>query len=334
MNYYFAPMEGITGYLFRNIHAEQFPGADRYYSPFLSANHNYSFQNKEKRDVAPENNRSTNLVPQLLTKQADEFVWGALELARAGYSEINLNLGCPSSTVASKGKGSGFLADPEGLDRFFDRTFELLARPETIHSRKEDPSAGKEGENIPAVPGISVKTRIGYADAGEALPLMRIFNRYPISELIIHARVRTAMYKGVPDIETFSEMYAIREIPVAYNGDVYTKEDAEKMQKLFPDLSGIMCGRGAIADPALIRECRGGEPLTFAEWKTFHDRLAAAYFGQYSERIAIGRMKELWYYWERLFPGEERAVLTVKKARDRMSYTAAVNMLIREHLPA
>ena len=197
MNYYFAPMEGITGYLFRNAHAEQFPGVDRYYSPFLSANHNYSFQNKEKRDVAPEHNDSLKLVPQLLTKKADEFVWGAMEMFRLGYGEVNLNLGCPSSTVASKGKGSGFLAHPDELDRFFDRTFEML---------------GKQG----AGPKISVKTRIGYADAKEAVPLMRIFNRYPIAELIIHSRIRTAMYGGVPDLEAFSEMYAMREIPTAF----------------------------------------------------------------------------------------------------------------------
>ena len=312
MNFYFAPMEGITGYLFRNAHAEHFPGADRYYSPFLSANHNYSFQNKEKRDIDPGNNRTLTLVPQLLTKQADEFVWGALELSKAGYPEINLNLGCPSSTVSAKGKGAGFLAHPEELDRFFDRTFKLLSENETA-----------------ACPRISVKTRVGYANADEAIPLMRIFNRYPISELIIHARVRNAMYSGEADVETFSKMYAIREIPVAYNGDIYTKEDAERVQALFPDLSGIMCGRGVIANPALIRECQGGKALTFEEWKAFHDKVAGVYFENFSERIAIGRMKELWYYWERLFPGREREVLNVKKTRDRMNYMAAVNMLLR-----
>lgn len=311
MNYYFAPMEGITGYLFRNAHAEQFPGVDRYYSPFLSANHNYSFQNNEKRDVAPEHNDSLKLVPQLLTKKADEFVWGAMEMFRLGYGEVNLNLGCPSSTVASKGKGSGFLAHPDELDRFFDRTFELL---------------GKQG----AGPKISVKTRIGYADAKEAVPLMRIFNRYPIAELIIHSRIRTAMYGGVPDLEAFSEMYAMREIPTAYNGDVNTPEDAERIRNLFPELSGIMCGRGAIADPALIRECKGGDKLSFSEWKSFHDRIAAGYFERFPERTAIGRMKELWFYWGRLFPAQERAVLTVKKTRDRISYTAAVNTLLRQ----
>ena len=124
-------------------------------------------------------------------------------------------------------------------------------------------------------------------------------------------------------------MYAIREIPVAYNGDICTKEDAARIEKHFPDLSGIMIGRGAIADPSLIRQCQGGKMADSAEWKAFHDDLAAAYFGAFSERIAIGRLKELWYYWQRYFPENEREILNIKKAKDQMSYRAAVGMLLR-----
>ena len=309
MKYYAAPMEGITGYLYRNAHHDFFPGADAYFSPFLSANHNYSFQGKEIRDVAPENNISLTLIPQLLTKNAEEFVWGAREMHRIGYREVNLNLGCPSSTVSSKGKGSGFLAYPDELDRFFENVFE----------------AGEKDAGT--FPKISVKTRLGYSDPAEAVPLMRIFNRYPICELTIHARVRSAMYGGKPDLEAFGEMYSIRAIPVVYNGDIYTKEDAENITGRFPGLCGIMTGRGLLANPALIRECRGGEPLGHAEWKAFHDRVAKDCFEAYSERVAVGKLKELWFYWERLFPGKRREVLEVKKSRGRMEYTAAVNRL-------
>ena len=314
-------MEGLTGYLFRNTHHELFPGIDRYYSPFLSANHNFSFQGKEKEDVAPENNRELTLIPQLLTKHAEEFVWGVRTLGKAGYREVNLNLGCPSSTVSAKGKGAGFLAYPAELDAFFKETFLKLT---------------DSGED----PAVSVKTRIGYADPSEAARLMEIYNRYPIAELIIHARVRNAMYNGTADTETFAGMYGERSMPVCYNGDIRTAADFDRIADRFPDLHAVMIGRALIRNPALVREIGGGAPLAKQELKRFHDTLFRRYTGHYSERICVGRMKELWYYWEDLFvrpdgpfydsaaAGMERMLRNIKKSVGKMEYIAAAGALL------
>lgn len=108
MKFYFAPMEGITGYIFRNAHHACFPSVDRYYTPFISPNQNRPMSPKEKRDVLPENNRNIPLIPQILTNNATQFLQAAKVLADMGYEEVNLNLGCPSATVVNKREGGWF----------------------------------------------------------------------------------------------------------------------------------------------------------------------------------------------------------------------------------
>ena len=123
MNYYFAPLEGVTGSEFRRAHHRWFPGVDAYYMPFLSPTQDHVFTPRELRNVLPEHNQGFRAVPQLLTKNPEDFLWCAGELAAMGYGEVNLNLVCPSGTVTAKGKGAGMLARPEELDCFLDTVF-------------------------------------------------------------------------------------------------------------------------------------------------------------------------------------------------------------------
>ena len=167
MTYLFAPLEGLTGYIYRNTHAAYFSPADEYFTPFLSPNQNRRFTSREKNDVLPEHNEGLHVVPQLLTNQSEHFLWAAGELAAMGYDEVNLNLGCPSGTVVAKKKGSGFLTELEALDRFLD---EVCTK---------------------APCAVSVKTRLGRYSPDEFPALLEIFNRYPLKRLIIHPRVQT-----------------------------------------------------------------------------------------------------------------------------------------------
>ena len=102
MIYYFAPLEGVTGSEFRRAHHQFFPGVDAYYMPFLSPTQDHVFTQRERRNVLPEYNQGFRAVPQLLTKNAEDFLWCAGELSAMGYGEVNLNLGCPSGTVVAK----------------------------------------------------------------------------------------------------------------------------------------------------------------------------------------------------------------------------------------
>ena len=171
MRFDFAPMEGVTDYVFRAIHHRYFPGIDRYFAPFLSPTMDGRFTGKKGKDVLPENNTGLDLVPQLLTKRPEDFHWAAQALADLGYTQVDLNLGCPSGTVVAKGKGSGLLADLSALEAFLDGIFEQTPLE------------------------ISIKTRLGMRDPEEFPALLELFNRYPVQELTVHARVRADFYK-------------------------------------------------------------------------------------------------------------------------------------------
>ena len=162
MELYFAPLEGITGAEFRRVHHKYFGGVDKYYAPFISPTCDHLFTPKEKRNLFPENNVGIPVVPQLLTKNADDFLWAANSLFEMGYEEVNLNVGCPSGTVVTKGKGSGLMKDPDYLNEFLYQ----------IYSKAQ----GK----------VSVKTRLGLTDPEEFHRILNIYSRYPIPLLIIH----------------------------------------------------------------------------------------------------------------------------------------------------
>lgn len=280
MNYYFAPMEGVTGYVYRNAHHAIFPGIDKYFTPFVSPNQNRCFTPREKRDILPENNRGICVVPQILTNRSDYFLRTMKELAAFGYQEVNLNLGCPSGTVVSKGKGAGFLEDAEEFE-----------------------------------------------------DLQKVFQRYPFAEVIVHPRVRSDFYKNQPDCQVFGAFLKESVNPVCYNGDIFTVSDAAELKAEFPELESIMCGRGLLSNPALVRELQGGETLKKEELHRFHDTLYESYRTLFApdERSVLFKMKELWGYFITAFQGAERNVKKIKKAQHFAEYEAAVSHIFENH---
>ncbi|MGI5932644.1 MAG: tRNA dihydrouridine synthase [Eubacterium sp.] len=313
MKYYAAPLEGITGYPFRNAVQKFFPGADRYFSPFLVANQTLTFKKKEQRDVAPANNRTLTLIPQILTNRPEQLVWAAEQLYDLGYPEINLNLGCPSGTVTARHKGSGMLEDPDGLDRFFAQVFELLRQ------KKE-----KEGKS----PVLSVKTRIGVREPAEADRLIAVYNRYPLAEVTVHPRVQKEMYQGKPHLEIFARFYADCVHPLVYNGDVNTVADCRQIEAQFPAVRAVMIGRGMVADPAVFRRLRGGEPMKPEELKQFLDCLMNDYAAEMSGDLQVMcKMKEIWGYLGSRFPDSGKYIRKIRKARTIAEYEGALGDL-------
>ena len=312
MNHYFAPMEGITGYIYRNAHHKFFPGVDKYFTPFLSPSQNRCFTPREKRDVLPENNAGIFLVPQILTNRADYFLKTAEKLREFGYQEINLNLGCPSGTVISKGKGAGFLEDADKLDAFLEEVFEKTSR---------------EGIQI------SVKTRIGLEDGEEFEDLLRVYNRYPLKELIIHPRVRSDFYKNQPDWEVFQMAMEESQNPVCYNGDIFSAEDYQRLFRAFPDLKSVMLGRGFLQNPAFLTTLREKECPAKETIQGFHDEIYKGYRELFEpdERSVLFKMKELWSYLGNLFLGAERELKKIKKAQHFAEYEEAVERCVRGH---
>ncbi|MBQ7076548.1 MAG: tRNA-dihydrouridine synthase family protein [Lachnospiraceae bacterium] len=296
----FAPMEGITGQTFRRVHAKMYGGVDDYYTPFLAANKNHAFKHRETREFLP---FTPNLIPQVIASNPKDFVWAAGVLRDAGYSEVNLNLGCPSSTVVTKKKGAGLLRDLEQLNRYLDEIFE------------EDD-----------LPKISIKTRTGYENNDNAAAIGKIYAKYPICEVIIHPRAREEFYNGMPDINAFLNMAEHLTCPVCYNGDIRTVQDFERLKEDLKDVNHFMIGRGLLADPGLALAIKG---IDEKQDKAMLHNYLSVLWDEYSkelssERAVLFKMKELWYYLEWHYPMLKKEINAIRKSKSGAEYQTLV----------
>lgn len=283
MRLYFAPMEGITGCVYRQAHWSQFGHVDKYFAPFIFTNTNGKIGRPDRLELDPAYNGDCPVVPQLLSNNAQDFIATATSLKRMGYEEINLNLGCPSRTVVSKGRGAGFLGVPEKLQNFLEQIFDGLDMR------------------------ISIKTRIGMADTEEFDRLLDIYSRFPVAELIIHPRLQTDYYKGVPIWKAFDKALDRIEVPLCYNGDIFIADDFRRMQAKYPQVDSWMMGRGLLANPALAREIAGGRPVSRKELRKFHDAVLEGYrahMGGHKKIVFL--MKEFWSFCKYILSDEDR----------------------------
>ncbi len=313
MDFYFAPMEGITGHIYRRAFHNLFPTPDKYFTPFISPDGNKILRNKEKRDVLPENNVGMQVVPQIITNRADYFLMAAEYLkSEYGYTEVNLNLGCPSGTVVTKGKGSGFLSRLDELERFFEEVFDKCSVE------------------------VSVKTRVGRNDAEDWERILEIFRKYPVKELTVHPRIQKDFYKGQVRMEKFAYAYENWERPLCYNGDIFTKESFEKLTVRFPELSAVMLGRGLLSDPYLIGRLRDEElpeeSVRRERIRAFHEQLITEYGEVLScDRDLLYKMKELWFYLLDSFEDSEKARKQIRKCEKLSEYKIIVENLFLEN---
>lgn len=319
---YLAPMEEITGYVFRNTIDKIYGGVDKYFTPFVTPNQNKILKTREGRELIPEHNEGLNVVPQILTNNAEHFLEMYEEtLSSLGYKEINFNFGCPSNTVVKKNKGSGIFRDLYLLDDFLRETFDGLKDADVK---------------------VSVKTRIGIFDDEDFPDILNIYNKYPISELIIHPRVQKEFYSGKPHMETFDYAYHNAKMPVCYNGDIKTVQDYIDITNKYPDLSGVMIGRGAVANPEVFSNIKNYlEDATKAEesinnileydsidkkkLREFCNNLLSIYESDYSVIDGISKMKEVWSYLYTAFPGCDKSIKNLRKAKSKAEYLGAVN---------
>lgn len=309
MRYYFAPLEGITGYIFRNVYEKHYGGLDAYYSPFVVTRDGGVMKQKELKDILPENNKTVNLIPQILTNHSENFLQAAGQMTELGYKEVNLNVGCPSGTVVGKGRGAGFLKNLDALDRFLYEIFD-----------------GAQCE-------VSVKTRIGVWETDEFFEILEIYNKYPIKELIIHPRTRKEFYKGEPHIDSFRYGYRKSKNPVCYNGDLRSFEDIVQKEKEFPNLHAVMAGRGLLARPGFMSHKK---PFASVEeekkrLQLFIDELTLAYREVLSgDTHLLHKMKELWIHIAPQFEDSEKYLKKIKKANKFEQYQETIERLFAE----
>ncbi|MBQ2803356.1 MAG: tRNA-dihydrouridine synthase family protein [Lachnospiraceae bacterium] len=335
-----APLEGITTYIYRNAYAQHFGQIDRYYTPFLSLHKEKEFNHKERQEILPENNKGLLVIPQVLTNSSEDFLQAACKLKELGYDEVNINMGCPSGTVTAKAKGAGMLEDPMLLDKFLYKIF----------------------EKTPVK--ISIKTRLGMDKVEEWEDLLKIYNKYTLTELIVHARVRADFYQNAPNWKAFALAMECSENPLCYNGDIFTMANYQKLTEVFPKLQSVMLGRGLLANPFLAgqicdweynqqnnqqyasqkhhlnREMNGEsgndvESEKSGGWeverfRAFHDEIYAGYQEIMSgDRNVLFKMKELWTYMIFLWPDASKHAKKLRKLNSCSEYEIYVNNMFR-----
>ena len=298
MKYYLAPLEGITTRAYRQLSRKFFGCFDRYYTPFLTPTHEHLLTNRQRQELEPV---EPGLVPQLLTNVPEDFIWMAGELKAMGYGEVNLNLGCPSGTVVKKHKGSGLLMDLDRLKALLDPIFAASPLP------------------------VSIKTRIGIEDPEEFAPLLALFNEYPICELTVHPRLQKQQYGGEPHMDCFAYAQKYSKNPLCYNGDLFSPEDVAQQE------GRVMLGRGAIANPGMIRYLKQGKWASLEEFRAFHDEIYAHCKETMSGfRPVVFKMREFWCYWQYLFDAPERHLKKIRKAASFAEYGLALDGLFLE----
>lgn len=301
MRYYFAPMEGVTDSIYREVHHQYFGGVDRYYMPFLSPTMHRTLTHKESRELPMADSVPFVAVPQILTKVADDFLWAAQVCADRGYEEVNLNVGCPSGTVVSKGKGSGMLRDVNALDAFLEEIFTKSPLP------------------------VSVKTRLGVESPDEFPAILEVYNRYPIRELTIHPRTRKEFYSGNIHGELFAYAVENSQNSLCFNGNLCNLEDISTFFTHFSTVDAVMIGRGLIGDPGMLS---GGTDAATLE--KFMEELLERYTEAFGgARNAMFRMKENWSFLRYRFANIDRLWKQLRKTTDLNEYKSISKEIFR-----
>ncbi|MBR3698258.1 MAG: tRNA-dihydrouridine synthase family protein [Bacteroidales bacterium] len=303
------PFQGITDAPFRNVFKKHFGGIDKFYTPFFTGIQKDHAKNMQVEEIDPRFNDVETLTPQILSTDAEEILRFASQCKELGYKEINLNMGCPFPRVANKKRGSGLLPYPEKIDTMLCRVFEKIEV------------------------GFSVKCRLGYVNPDEIYPVLEVFNKYPLSELIIHPRIGKQLYKGEADVKRFAELMPLIKAPLVYNGDIVSMESFECIREQVQPVNEFMLGRGLLANPFLAEEIKGS-----CQAKDV-DRLYNYVIDLYEDRLrhaggspkVLGRMKELWSYLMNSFDEPQDIWRKIKKINALREYEEAVETVFREH---
>ena len=306
------PFQGITDAPFRNVFKKHFEGIDKFYTPFFTGIQKDHAKNLQVEEIDPRCNDVNTLTPQILSTDAEEILRFATQCKQLGYKEINLNMGCPFPRVANKKRGSGLLPYPDKVDSMFASIFEKIEI------------------------GFSVKCRLGYFSPDEIFPLVEVFNRYPLSELVIHPRIGKQLYKGEADIERFKELIPSIKAPLVYNGDIISKETFENIKDAVQPVSDFMLGRGLLANPFLAEDIKqiSNDADRTKRFRDYVDDL-------YEERLrhaggspkVLGRMKELWSYMMNNFENPQAVWRKIKKVNSLKDYQEAVSEIFSDTTP-
>ncbi len=305
-----SPLQGFTDFRFRNAFNHYFGGIDTFYAPYIRLNGKMVIKNSYQRDLQLENNKELEVIPQIMTNDADEFLFVVDYIQELGYKELNWNLGCPYPMVTKRGMGSGLICDPEKINHILDR----------VH---------KETDII-----VSMKMRMGYEHAEEILDAFPVLDSYPLKSIAIHARIGKQLYKGGVNLDAFQRCIESTKHKLYYNGDITSVAKLKEMQTRFPSIDHFMMGRGLIADPflpSMIKKDTTEYPKNRWEiFSEFHDTIYQQYDAALSGPTPIKmKMQGFWEFFSQSFSNPQKTFKKIKKANNPRAYQQAVAEILK-----
>ncbi|MDP4827091.1 MAG: tRNA-dihydrouridine synthase family protein [Flavobacteriales bacterium] len=306
-----SPLQGFTDFRFRNAFQNYFGGIDTFYSPYIRLNGKLDIKPAYERDILPKNNTTLEVIPQIMTNDADEFLFVVKFIQSLGYKELNWNLGCPYPMVVNRCMGSGLINDPQRIDDILNR----------VHS---------ESDVV-----VSMKMRMGYEHSGEILDVFPILDKYPLKNIAIHARIGKQLYKGGVDLKSFERCLESTRHKIYYNGDVTTVQGFREMQDRFPSIDHWMIGRGLIADPFLPMMIKNNSTEYPENRMLVFGKFIDTLYHEYSEALSgeshvLMKMTSYWEYFSNAFDNPHKTMKKIKKAKHIEAYERAVSEILTE----
>lgn len=193
MKIFAAPLQGFTEATWRNVHHQTYGGIDTYITPFIRIEKG-EIRNKDIRDTEKKNNTVPHLIPQIIAATPDELLPIAEFIAKEGYCEADINMGCSFALQVRKQHGAGLLPHPEAVAALMKATGEM---PEIK---------------------FSVKMRLGWDNKEEWRNILPILNDTPLTRITLHPRLGREQYKQPADLEQlYTNLKQARMISLSYD---------------------------------------------------------------------------------------------------------------------
>lgn len=299
-----APLQGYTEAVWRHCHADIYGGVDSYFTPFARVEKG-EVRKKDIRDIVNPLNDNHKPIAQIIFRDINEFSLLCDWLMANGVSHIDLNLGCPFVPQVKKGRGAAVVANPA-----------LLAEVSRLMTDKYGDIS------------FSLKMRPGVADVNEWKSAASIISSMPLTHITVHPRTARQQYAGDISFDTFAEIASSTRHKIVFNGNISSPSDIDSILSRFPDLHGVMVGRGLLARPSVFCEWREGsewsQPRRSEALYEFHDRILKHYDSTLcGDAQILCKIKPFWDYLESEIG--HKAIKAIGKATTVRKYLDAVS---------
>ena len=276
-NLMLAPMAGVTDLPFRVLCKEQ--GAGLICMEMVSAKGIY-YNNKNTESLLAIDEREHPVSLQLFGSDPEIMSEMAKRIEHRPFDILDINMGCPGPKVVNNGDGSALMKNPILAGEIIEKTAKAIKKP------------------------LTVKIRKGFDEAHvNAVEMAHIAEESGAAAIAVHGRTREQYYSGKADWEIIRKVKEAVKIPVIGNGDIFTPQDAYRMQQ-DTGCDGLMIARGAQGNPWIFAQIshflETGEELPkpsakeMVEMVLRHAKMQIAFKGEFTGMREM-RKHAAWY---------------------------------------